>query len=127
MRFFCGVALALALAVAGCERVARVEGPKVDQFVGRLTQGGQPVSFPGGETVQLQVIHEKGQSFGIPIQPDGSFKIGWMPIGKYTATLTRQKPGTKGGVPVRHPVPGGLTIADGQTEYTVELGKGFKA
>jgi hypothetical protein len=62
----------------------------------------------------------------IPIQRDGSFKIGWMPIGKYSATLLRSNKEGRGPPEKRHNIPGGLMIEDGKTEYTIELGKGFQ-
>jgi len=110
----------------GCQRVSTFDGPKVDSFKGRLLQGSAPASFPAEEKVVLQVIHEKGQSFGIPIKPDGSFELGWMPIGKYTAILKREKGGTGRGAPSMYTVPGGLVIKEGQTEYTIDLGKDWK-
>ena len=63
--------------------------PTVDAFNGRLTHNGKPVSFTPEENTTLKVFHEKARAFGIPIQPDGTFKIGWMPIGKYAAMLIR--------------------------------------
>jgi len=116
--------LCLCLAGVGCGPRKPFDGPTVDAFTGRLTHNGQPVSFPDG-VATLKLFHEKGQSFDIPLQPDGTFKIGWMPIGKYSALLNRPPKGAKG-APTRYQVPGGLTIQDGKTEYTVELGKGFK-
>jgi len=114
------------LALVGCGSSKPYDGPTVDAFNGRLTHNGKPVSFPQGDRVILQVIlHENGRSFGVPIQPDGSFKIGWMPIGKYSAMLIRGPKGERGGEN-RYNVPGGFTIEDGKTEYTVELGKGWK-
>jgi hypothetical protein len=74
----------------------------------------------------LKLFHEKGQSFGIPLQPDGTFQIGWMPIGKYSVTVVQMKAGGKGGAPRMQNVAGGLTIAEGQTEYVIDLGKDFK-
>jgi hypothetical protein len=128
MRVSFGPALAVAIVVSavGCNSHKEFDGPTVDAFTGRLTHDGKPVAFPADERVLLELFHEKAQSFKIPIEPDGTFKIGWMPIGKYSATLIRERPGAKGGVPARHPVPNGLTIEAGQTEYTIELGKGFK-
>lgn len=116
--------LALGLAVAGCSKP--FDGPTVDAFIGKLTHDGKPVSFRPGEQVTLQLFHEKGQSFNVPIEPDGSFKIGWMPIGKYSATLLR---GTRTGkaAPNRFSVPGGLAIENGKTEYTIDLGKSWKS
>jgi hypothetical protein len=100
------------------------DGPTVDAFKGKLTHDGKAVSFPEGEKVELKVFHEKGQSFGIPINTDGSFDIGWMPIGKYSAMLNRGPKGSRA-PPMRYNVPGGLSIKEGQTEYTIELGKGW--
>src|SRR5262245_1067937 len=127
MRVSCGLALAAVLAAAaGCERRSTYDGPKVDQFQGKLVQAGKPVSFPADEKVQLKLFHEKGQSFNIPINLDGTFSIGWMPIGKYSATLIREKEGQGKGSASQYGVPDGLTISDGQTAYTIELGKGWK-
>lgn len=128
MRAACGFVLAVGLIVAalGCgERVATYDGPKVNQFTGQLVHNGQRVSFPASETVQLKVIHDKGTSYNIPIAADGSFTIGWMPIGKYVAQLLRNATNGKGGA-APYGVPDGLTIVDGKTDYTIELGKGYK-
>jgi hypothetical protein len=113
------------LASTGCGPSKPFDGPTVDAFVGRVTQDGKPVSFPESEQVILTVYHEKGQSFGIPLKPDGTFKIGWMPIGKYAVTLERESKGPRG-APSKQNVPGGLTIVEGQTEYTIDLGKARK-
>jgi hypothetical protein len=115
----------LGLLAVGCGSSKSFDGPTVDSFTGRVVKDGKPVSFPAGESVQLKLIHEKAQSFGIPLGTDGSFKIGWMPIGKYSAILIRQKEGGKGG-PNMYNVPGGFEIKDGTTEYEVELGKNWK-
>lgn len=117
--------LFLGLAVVGCGPQKPFEGPTVAAFNGKVVQDGKQVAFPEGEKVSLKLFHEKGQSFGIPINTDGSFKIGEMPVGKYSAQLLRDKPVAKG-PPSMYTVPGGLTIAEGQTEYTVELGKNWK-
>ena len=122
------VVVAFALAAVGCGQRKGFDGPTVDAFTGKLVHDGKPVSFPPGTPVTLQVIHhDTAKQFGIPIQPDGTFHIGWMPIGKYSAIL-RQEPrsGTRGG-PKMYNVPDGFEIKDGQTEYTIELGKGFKS
>jgi hypothetical protein len=122
---FCtALALVLGLAAIGCKK--RFDGPTIDAFSGKLVQDGKPVTFPEGEQVLLQVFHEKGQSFGIPIHSDGSFKIGWMPIGKYSAMLTRQSKKARGSPLNRYSVSGGLTIQDGKMDYTIDLGKGWK-
>jgi hypothetical protein len=116
---------ALTLIAFGCERKSTYEGPTVDKFDGRLVANGQPVQFPAAEKVQLKLFHEKGQSFNIPINQDGTFNIGWMPVGKYTATLLREKPGVKG-PPSQYGVKGGLTVDEGKTDYKIELGKEWK-
>ena len=128
-RAFQAVGLVVAAGlVAGCgEPVAKFEGPTVNEFVGKLVHEGKPVSFPAEEKVTLQAFHEKGQQFVIPIQSDGSFKIGWMPIGKYSPTLTRLKASAKGGAPSTYALPpGALAIVDGKTQYDIELGKSYK-
>jgi hypothetical protein len=126
MRVRSGVTLilGLGLAVAGCGPRKSYDGPTVNAFTGRITYLGKQVTLPENEKVSLTVWHEKGQSFGIPLQPDGSFQIGWMPIGKYSVQVNRQ--GEKDRAPRRSTVPGGLTIEDGKTEYTIELGKAWK-
>jgi hypothetical protein len=120
------VFLGLGMVVVGCGPRKSFDGPTVDAFTGRLTHDGRPVTFTEGETVSLDVYHETGRHFGIPIQSDGSFKIGWMPIGKYSATLMRGKTEGRGPPASRYNVPGGLTIEEGKTEYAIELGKGWK-
>jgi hypothetical protein len=119
------LAAVLFAAALGCERRSTYDGPTIDKFGGKVVADGKSVQFPENETVQLKLFHEKGQSFNVPIGQDGTFSIGWMPTGKYSATLLRAKP-TQKGAPSQYGVPGGMTIADGQTEYTVELGKNWK-
>jgi hypothetical protein len=120
------VLLVFGMSLVGCGKGKMYDGPTVDAFNGRLTHDGKPASFPPGENVVLQVIlHEKGQSFGIPIREDGSFQIGWMPIGKYSAMLIRGPKGPRGGES-RYNVPDGFAIADGKTDYTIDLGKRYK-
>lgn len=126
-----------ALIAAGCgppKADIAERGPTVPSFTGRLVQDGKPVSFPSEEKVLVNVFHQKGRKFGIPIKSDGTFKVGWMPIGKYSAMLVRQKPTSKGPIApeegkLRLPpmaggyqIPNGLTIEEGKTEYTIELG-----
>ena len=124
-RVFTALLFAAGAAVVGCGPKKPFDGPTVDAFTGRLTHNGDTVTFPEDREVTLTVFFEKGNRFGIPIKSDGSFKIGWMPIGKYSAILEQTVPGQKG-PPKRHNVPGGFTIAEGQTEYTIELGKEWK-
>ncbi len=117
----------LGLAVFGCsDRRGGYEGPTVDAFHGKVTHNGNPVKFAEKEA-QLALYHEKGQQFGIPLKADGTFEIGWMPIGKYAVTLERmaQTP-MKGPPKTMYNVPDGLTIEEGKKDYVIELGKGFK-
>ena len=123
MRFLGSLMLLAGLTLfgIGCGPKSSYDRPTVDAFTGRLTHNGQQVSFPEDKPVRLKIIHEKGSSFGIPIKPDGTFRIGRMPTGKYGAVMERPGPGGKG--KSMYNVPGGLTIQDGQTDYTIELGK----
>jgi hypothetical protein len=118
----------LGLAVFGCgNKRGGYEGPTVDAFHGKVTHNGNPVKFAEGEA-QLNLYHESGQQFGIPLKADGTFEIGWMPIGKYAIMLERtaQTPVMKGPQKTRYTVPDGLTIEEGQTTYSIELGKDWK-
>lgn len=119
---FTGALLAVAL---GCERKSTYDGPTVEKFGGRVLANGKAVHFPDGETVQLKVFHEKGQSFNVPVKSDGTFDVGWMPTGKYSASLLRLKSGQKG-QPNQFGVPGGLTIENAQAEHKVDLGPNWK-
>ena len=118
----------LGLAVFGCiDKRGGYEGPTVDAFHGKVTHNGNPVQFAENEA-QLTLYHEKGQQFGIPLKADGTFEIGWMPIGKYAVMLERtaQTPMTKGPPKTMYNVPDGLTIEEGKTDYVIELGNGFQ-
>jgi hypothetical protein len=118
----------LGLAVFGCtNKRGGYEGPTVDAFHGKVTHNGNPVKFAENEA-QLTLYHEKGQQFGIPLKADGTFEIGWMPIGKYAVMLERiaQTPVNKGSQKTRYNVPDGLTIEEGKRDYVIELGKDFK-
>src|SRR2546423_15175424 len=86
----------LGLPVFGCtDNKGGYEGPTVDAFHGKVTHNGNPVKFAENEEVQLKVFHESGRQFGIPLTADGTFEIGWMPLGKYGMMFERnpQNPG----------------------------------
>jgi len=117
-----GLTVALALFAVGCGPKL-FEGPTVDQFTGRVVKDGKPVAWPQG--LELELTHEKGRKLGIPIQPDGSFTIGTMGVGKYTVMVKGSASGGKG-APYMYTVPGGLRIEEGKTDYTIELGKDLK-
>jgi hypothetical protein len=126
MRVLGTVLLLAALAGAvGCRQEKRIpfDGPTVDAFTGRVTHDGKPLSFPPEGNPSLKLfLEQRGISYGIRLEPDGAFKIGWMPIGKYYVLFQwgpRQANGQRKG----YGVPGGLTIVPGKTEYTIELGK----
>jgi hypothetical protein len=118
----------LGLAVVGCGKDrGGFQGPTVDAFHGKVTHNGNPVKFAPTEDVQLTVYHDSGRQFGIPLSTEGTFQIGWMPIGKYAMMLEREpkNPG-KGPTKLRYSVPGSLIIEDGKKDYVIELGKDFK-
>jgi len=122
------LAFFLGLAVFGCGKDrAGYEGPTVDAFHGKLTQNGNPVKF-GDDEVKLSVFHESGRQFGIPLTPDGTFEIGWMPTGKYAMMLERtpQNLTKKGATKTRYSLPESLVIQEGKKDYVIELGKNFK-
>ncbi|TWT38605.1 DUF3823 domain-containing protein [Blastopirellula retiformator] len=124
------VALIAAVMLAGCQ-TSEFDGPTVDDFDGRLVAGGQSVSFEPDEKVRLQLmLHANGERFGVPIQPDGSFDIGWMPIGTYSAVLEyppkNRSANSRSQQDVRHSIPEGLEIVEGQTKYEIDLGKNWK-
>jgi hypothetical protein len=120
----------LGLAVFGCTNTKKKEydGPTVDAFHGKVTHNDNPVKFAENEEVELNVIHESGRQFGVPLKADGSFEITWMPTGKYSMMLERTShdPAKKGAQKTRYNVPGSLTIEEGKTDYVIELGKNFK-
>jgi len=117
----------LGLSVFGCGKPSgEFEGPKVDAFHGKVTHDGKPVKFGEGDEAQLSVFHETGRQFGIPLTADGTFEIGWMPIGKYSMMLERTSQNKKGASKTRYSVPGNLVIENGKKDYVIELGKGFK-
>lgn len=124
--FFPILLLAVVFATPGCQRSDRpTDVPTVDKFVGQVTHNGKPAELPPES--ELKVISDQGINFGIPLKPDGSFEIGWMPVGKYAAIITVAADPAKKGTGVRtHTVPGGFEIKEGQTEYMIELGKGWK-
>ena len=132
--FFAVVALAgSALSVAGCEQRTGADDYEatVDAFNGQLVHQGKPVSFEPDDEVKLQLVwQQKGENFGVPIKPDGTFTIGWMPLGEYSAVLHRRSAPAEGkrgsGAPTNYTVPGGLTIEEGKTDYQVELGEKWK-
>jgi hypothetical protein len=121
--------LALSVVLVGCG--GPYSEPTIDEFDGRLTHRGQPVSFAADEKVVLRLVfHKNGERFGIPIKPDGTFDIGWMPIGEYSAILERSSsaPGAPRGSTGKQTfnIEKGMTIAEGQTKYDIELGDEFK-
>jgi hypothetical protein len=110
----------------GCHSGKTFDGPTVDAFTGKIVADGKPVSFPPGEEVILRAFHqETAKSWGVPIKSDGTFKIGWMPIGAYTAILERPPKSHRSG-PSRFVLPNTFAIVAGQTEYTIDLGKDYK-
>lgn len=126
------ILLSLSLLMAGCGESGPDYGPTIEEFNGKITQNGEPVSFDPDSKVLLQLVWaERGERFGIPVTENGTFKIGWMPLGKYTAVLEYMKKGSgkergPSARPDSYQIPDGLTIEEGQTQYTIELGKDWK-
>lgn len=116
----------LLVSLAGCG--GPYKEPTIDEFDGKLIRNGQPISFEATEKPVLRLVfHKNGERFGVPIQSDGTFDIGWMPIGQYSAMLERRASGsgrTSAGLRTYN-LPDGLTISDGQQRYVIELGDKF--
>jgi hypothetical protein len=112
------------LALAGCG--GPYKEPTIDDFNGKLLHKGEPVSFPANEKVVLRmVLHKNGERFGIPISQDGTFDIGWMPIGSYSAILERSSnspSGARTSGMQTYNIPQELKIEEGQTQHVIELG-----
>ena len=133
MRLLSTFTLAATLALlAGCEPKSEITGPTVTQFSGKVVIDGKPVAIKSGDRVVLFLIDKMGQSYGIPVNADATFSVGKMPISKYSvqvrvdpAPVTSEK-GSRAAPQRVTNVPAGFEIVEGQTEYTVELGKGFK-
>ena len=110
----------------GCQEVP-FDGATVDNFDGQVVRDGKPASFSEDEEVKLLLIHkESAERFYVRVKADGSFDIGWMPIGEYLCSISRQKlnpaePWRQGAADFK-PIPGGLQIEEGKTEYEIELG-----
>jgi hypothetical protein len=109
------------------------DGPKVEAFSGQVVQDGKPVTFPEDEQVIVKFIvtdgDHAGKKFGVAINPDGTFGIGWMPLGTMMMRLERspKDPAKGGGLPNLYSIPGSLTTEAGKTSgYVVELGKEWK-
>ena len=120
----------LVFLIGGCTKVAKFDGPTVDAFHGQLVSKGNPVSLSEDQVVKLFLVHKgSGERFRIPIKPDGTFDIGWMPIGEFNCSLEEKKRGIEAQVlDLRKkfkPVPGGLRIEEGKTEYEIEIGEDF--
>ena len=72
------------LAGAGCRPSAGpnkyYNGPTIRAFSGGVMQDGRPVTFPEDEEVIVQCALIEGEgigkSFGVPIKPDGTCRIG---------------------------------------------------
>ncbi len=122
----CALLLAgFVLPAIGCGHGKEFDGPTVPHFTGKVVSNGKQITVPEGEHLVLQLRHESHHNYGIEIHPDGTFEIGWMPIGRYTVIAERSKPNQKGPA-AKLGVPGSFIVTDGKTEYTIDLGKAWK-
>jgi hypothetical protein len=109
-------------------------GPKVSSFSGQVLQDGKPIALPEDEevVVQFRVLEGEaiGKEFGVPLKSDGTFSIGWMPLGKMAMKMERtpKDPAKRSpGPPRAYSIPGTLATEQGKTSgYTIELGKNWK-
>ncbi len=130
MRVLFGIVLIVGLvwATIGCGRYGPkpfYEGPKTDSFSGQVVHEGKPVTFSGDNEAIIVFYSADGVQFGVPIKADGTFSIGWMPVGKQHLVLERASGGS--GTTSKYGIPGEFTIEAGKSSgYVVELGKGFK-
>jgi hypothetical protein len=115
----------LVLPALGCGKDKEFDGPVVDKFVGKVVKDGKPFTIPGSDQLSIEAKHESHQTFGIPIKPDGTFEIGWMPLGNYVLFAEYHKAGQKGRSN-KATIPGGLQVMQGKTDYVIELGKNWK-
>lgn len=121
---FCALLMAMiAASVFGCNS-REYSGPTVEKFTGTITANGKQITVKPGEHLTIQMRHESGQTFGIPIKEDGTFEIGWMPLGHYDLITEKYKDGQRGG-PSKVGV-GPFQVTNDRTEYTIDLGKRWK-
>ena len=113
------------LSASGCGHGKEFDGPTVDKFEGKVTKDGKPFTIPASDELSIEAKHESHQTFGIPIKHDGTFEIGWMPLGNYVLFAEYHKAGQKGR-PNKVTIPGGLQVMQGKTDYVIELGKNWK-
>lgn len=123
LRFCAVLMLALTATAFGCNS-REYSGPTVEKFTGTVTHNGKQITLKPEERLTIQMRHESGQTFGIPIQPNGTFEIGWMPLGHYDLIAEKHKDGQRGG-PSKTGV-GSFQVMNGKTDYTIELGKSWK-
>jgi hypothetical protein len=114
------------LLFVGCGPTPADYGETTEAFVGHIVQNGKPVTLPEGarlDVTQNSTYHK----FGIPLNSDGTFKIGWMPIGKYSVELIWIREAATGqSSQQRYSVPNELVIEKETKPYEVELGKKWK-
>jgi hypothetical protein len=121
---FGALLLIVSITIANGCNSREYSGPTVDKFTGTVTHNGKQITVKPGERLTIQMRHESGQVFGIPIHPDGTFEITWMPLGHYSLISEKYKDGQRGG-PSKTGV-GDFQVMNGKTEYTIELGKNWK-
>jgi hypothetical protein len=116
------------LPLLGCDppKVKEYDGPTVPKFVGKILHEGKPVTFSDDEIPSLQLMFQKTRRpWGVPLKQDGTFDLGWMPIGKYVVVLERREKANPRNNN-KYLVDQNFEISEGKTEYVFELGKDWK-
>lgn len=116
----------IAASFVGCGPSAADYGETTKAFVGHVVQNGKPITLP--EDSRLNVTQNSTyHRFGIPLKQDGSFTIGWMPVGAYSVELIWIRQSATGSTSQeRYGVPHDLVIEKEPKEYEIELGQKWK-
>jgi hypothetical protein len=119
-------AVLFALLFAGCGPAPADYGETTEAFEGKIVQNGKPVTLPDGAILNV-TQNSTYHRFGIPLNSDGTFKIGWMPVGKYSLELIWVRESATGqSSQQRYNVPNELVIEKETKPNEIELGTKWK-
>ena len=80
----CVILLVMSLIVSGCS-----QGPQTGTLEGKVTLKGQPFS-----NARLNFLNQKtGAAMAAEIQPDGSYRVDKLEVGRYTVFLAPKEVG----------------------------------